>query len=377
MPKFNEPLTLKSGVTINNRLFMSPMTTQQSFYNGTVTRDEIEYYSARAGGVGAVITGAANVQDGGKGWPGELSIASDLYLPELQALAKGIQAKGAKAIIQIFHGGRMTSSATLSGKQPVSASAVAAERPGAETPRAMTTDEIHATIAAFGEATRRAIQAGFDGVELHGANTYLIQQFFSPHSNRRTDEYGGSLTNRYHFIKELLASVFAAVDKYADRPFIVGYRVSPEEFEKPGISFADTLWLVDQLRETKLDYLHLSLNNYTRKSQDPAYQEQSMLGYVQAELAGSMPLIGVGGVRNRTDVARVLASADAVAIGQQLIFDPTWAEKLLSDKDDTFVTAPFADLIDTSALNTPLREFVRAMITSRAARIAAYRAKSK
>jgi 2,4-dienoyl-CoA reductase-like NADH-dependent reductase (Old Yellow Enzyme family) len=90
-----------------------------------------------------------------------------------------------------------------------------------------------------------------------------------------------------------------------------------------------------------------------------------------------MPLIGVGGVRNRTDVARVLASADAVAIGQQLIFDPTWAEKLLSDKDDTFVTAPFADLIDTSALNTPLREFVRAMITSRAARIAAYRAKSK
>lgn len=374
MTEFTEPLHFKSGVTLRNRLFMSPMTTQQSFYNGTVTRDEIDYYTARAGGVGAVITGAANVQDGGKGWPGELSIADDLYLPELTALAKGIQSKGAKAIIQIFHGGRMTNRATLSGVQTVSASAVPAERPDAETPRAMTVDEIHATTAAFGEATRRAIAAGFDGIELHGANTYLIQQFFSPHSNRRTDEYGGSLENRYRFIKELLASVFAAVDKYADRPFIVGYRISPEEFETPGIRFADTLWLIDQLREQPLDYLHLSLNNYTRKSQDPNYQDQSMLGYVHAELGGRMPLIGVGGVRNRAAVTDVLASADAVAIGQQLLFDPTFAEKLLLGKDDTIVSAPFTDLIDTADLNVPIREFVRGMINARAARIAAYRA---
>lgn len=374
MTEFTEPLHFKSGVTLRNRLFMSPMTTQQSFYNGTVTRDEIDYYTARAGGVGAVITGAANVQDGGKGWPGELSIADDLYLPELTALAKGIQSKGAKAIIQIFHGGRMTNKATLSGVQTVSASAVPAERPDAETPRAMTVDEIHATTAAFGEATRRAIAAGFDGIELHGANTYLIQQFFSPHSNRRTDEYGGSLENRYRFIKELLASVFAAVDKYADRPFIVGYRISPEEFETPSIRFADTLWLIDQLREQPLDYLHLSLNNYTRKSQDPNYQDQSMLGYVHAELGGRMPLIGVGGVRNRAAVTGVLASADAVAIGQQLLFDPTFAEKLLLGKDDTIVSAPFTDLIDTADLNVPIREFVRGMINARAARIAAYRA---
>ncbi|WP_082404076.1 NADH-dependent flavin oxidoreductase [Lacticaseibacillus sharpeae] len=374
MTEFTEPLHFKSGVTLRNRLFMSPMTTQQSFYNGTVTRDEIDYYTNRAGGVGAVITGAANVQDGGKGWPGELSIADDLYLPELRALAKGIQSKGAKAIIQIFHGGRMTNKATLSGVQTVSASAVPAERPDAETPRAMTVDEIHATTAAFGEATRRAIAAGFDGIELHGANTYLIQQFFSPHSNRRTDEYGGSLENRYRFIKELLASVFAAVDKYADRPFIVGYRISPEEFETPGIRFADTLWLIDQLREQPLDYLHLSLNNYTRKSQDPNYQDQSMLSYVHAELDGRMPLIGVGGVRNRAAVTGVLASADAVAIGQQLLFDPTFAQKLLLGKDDTIVSAPFTDLIDTADLNVPIREFVRGMINARAARIAAYRA---
>lgn len=375
--QFTDSLTLRSGVTLRNRLLMSPMTTQQSFYNGTVTKDEIAYYSARAGGVGAVITGAANVQDGGKGWPGELSIADDLYLPELSALAKGIQSRGAKAIVQIFHGGRMTISATLSGVQPVSASAVAALRPDAETPRAMTTDEIHATVQAFGDATRRAIQAGFDGIELHGANTYLIQQFFSPHSNRRTDEYGGSRENRYRFIKEILQSVFTAVDQYANRPFIIGYRVSPEEFETPGIRFADTLWLVDQLRDSRLDYLHLSLNNYTRKSQDPNYQDQTMLGYVHAELAGKLPLIGVGGVRTRADVQGVLTNADAVAIGQQLLFDPNFAQKLIAGKDNTITAAPFLDLIDTADLNVPLREFVRGMIVNRAERIAAYRAKQK
>lgn len=373
MSQFTDPLKFKSGVTVKNRLFMSPMTTLQSFYNGTVTRDEIDYYAARAGGVGAIITGAANVQDGGKGWPGELSIAGDQYLPELSALAHAIQGRGAKAIVQIFHAGRMTSSETLSGTQPVSASAVAALRPDAQTPRAMSTDEIHATVAAFGEATRRAIAAGFDGVELHGANTYLLQQFFSPHSNRRTDEYGGSLQNRYRFIAEVIASVFAAVDKYADRPFIVGYRVSPEEFETPGIRFADTLWLLDQLRDSRLDYLHLSLNNYERKSQDPHYQDQSMLGYVHDELAGRLPLIGVGGVRKRADVTAVLTNADAVAIGQQLLFDPTWAQKLLAGADDTMLEAPFTDALKTTTLNKPIKDFVSGMIAGRAARIAAYR----
>lgn len=357
---YTDPLTFKSGVTIANRLMMSPMTTQQSFYNGTVTTQEIQYYAERAKGLGAIITGAANVQDGGKGWPGELSIADDQMLPELHALAGAIQAQGAKAIVQIFHAGRMTSAATLSGEQPVSASAVAAARPGAETPRAMTVAEIHTTIQAFGDATRRAIQAGFDGIELHGANTYLIQQFFSPHSNRRTDDYGGSREKRYRFIKELLASVFAAVDQYATRPFVVGYRVSPEEFETPGIRFADTLWLLAQLRESRLDYVHLSLNAYDRVARDPEHQAQSLLAYAHDALAGKMPLIGVGGVRTRQDVENVLADAEVVAVGQQLLYDPTWAVKLAQGHDAAMLSVPFKDAVDFVPLNTPLHNFAAA-----------------
>lgn len=111
----------------------------------------------------------------------------------------------------------------------------------------------------FGEATRRAIQAGFDGIELHGANTYLLQQFFSPHSNRRTDKWGGSVEKRMTFALEVIKRVHETVEKYANRPFIVGYRISPEEIEEPGIRMADTLQFIDVLAEQPIDYLHVSM----------------------------------------------------------------------------------------------------------------------
>lgn len=358
MTNFNETMTFPSGATLKNRLILAPMTTQLSFYNGVITEDEIKYYAERSNGLGAVITGAANVQDLGKGWPGELSIAHDEMIPRLSELAQAIQAKGAKAIIQIFHGGRMTKRATLSGEQIVSASAIPAERPDAETPRALSEDEINETIIAFGEATRRAIEAGFDGVELHGANTYLIQQFFSPHSNRREDQWGGSIENRYRFIDKLLKSVFQAVEKYAKKPFIVGHRFSPEEFETPGIRLEDTIWLLERLRETKLDYLHVSLNTYDRVAHSEKYADKTILEYVHETLQGKIPLVGVGNIRNRQDVETVLANAELVAIGQQMIVDPDWAVKMVEERDAEFVTKPFEEAYQELYLPSPLYNFL-------------------
>lgn len=363
MTDFSDALTFRSGVTVRNRLMMSPMTTVQSFWDGSLTRDEIDYYTERAEGLGAVITGAANVSDLGKGWNGELSIAHDSMIPGLSKLARSIQSQGAKAITQIFHAGRMTHSEVLRGHQIVSASDVAALRDDAETPRPLTVEEIHQTVADFGEATRRAIQAGFDGVELHGANTYLLQQFFSPHSNRRTDEYGNqSLENRSRFIFEVIDAVFAAVKKYATRPFLVGYRISPEEFETPGIRFADTLWLVRKLSETNLDYIHLSSNNYDRVARDPEYKEHPILHYVH-EAVGSTPLVGIGGVRTRKDVEKVLEDTELVAVGQQLLYDPHWAVKLEKGLDDTMVTGSFKDLTEVSGFSHPLHDFQAARFT--------------
>ncbi|MDR0300193.1 MAG: NADH-dependent flavin oxidoreductase [Streptococcaceae bacterium] len=362
---FKEEIHFNSSKsTLRNRLIMAPMTTLQSFYNGAVTEEEIQYYRARANGVGAIITGAANVEDLGKGWEGELSIAHDQMLPKLTKLAKAIHEGGAKSIVQIFHGGRMSDPAALNGAQAVSASAIAAERPNAITPREMTEAEIEATITAFGEATRRAIEAGFDGVELHGANTYLLQQFFSPHSNRRTDKWGGSIENRYRFIDEVLKSAFAVVDKYATKPFIVGYRFSPEEFETPGIRFDDTLWLVDQLAESRLDYLHVSLNFYSRIARSEAHQDKSILAYLHERLAGRKALVGVGGVRTTEDIANILGNAELVAVGQQLIVDPTWVEKISTNRENEAVTKSFDEAFRELDLTEPLHNFLDARYNS-------------
>ena len=328
-----KPITLKNGVTLRNPLVMAPMTVQLSYFNGHVTGDEIRYYANRSHDVGAVITAAANVQAIGKGWQGELGIYDDEFLPELSQLAQAIQAGGAKAIVQLFHAGRMTDSSVLNGRQPVSASAIAAERPQAELPRALSEKEIWDLIEDFKAATRRAIDASFDGIELHGANTYIIQQFYSPHSNRRKDEWGGSREKRFHFIDTLIDEVLTTVSTYAKHPFIVGYRFLPEEFEKPGLRMADTFYLADRLAEKGLDYLHLSTNDYQRRPIEEEYQEKTILAYVAERLAGRLPLIGVGSVEKRQQVEEVLELADLVAVGRSLLHDPDWGKKILNDQE--------------------------------------------
>jgi len=306
-----------------------------SFYDGVVTQDELKYYSLRSGEVGAVITAAANVQDGGKGWEGELSIASDKFIPSLSRLASTIKRNGTKAILQLFHAGRMTDSKVLRGVQPVSASAIAAERPDAETPRELTEDEIYLLIEDFKKATERAIKAGFDGVELHGANTYVIQQFFSPHSNRREDQWGGSLEKRFNFINQLVDGVISVVNDSNVQNFIIGYRFSPEEYEEPGIKMADTIYLVDKLADKELDYLHISLGDYKRVSVSEEYKEKSIMQYIHEKINGRLPLIGVGDVRTKEDAENTLENAELVAVGRSLLIDPHWTSKVLEGKEDT------------------------------------------
>lgn len=179
--KLTESFTLPSGRILKNRVLMAPMTNSSSHPNGDVTEEELVYYSRRAkSGIGAIITACANVEPLGIGFPNAIAADTDERIPSLAKLASAIKDNGSVAILQIFHAGRMSNPDLLHGEQPVSASAVAAIRPDAVTPREMSGEEVDATIRAFGDATRRAIEAGFDGVEIHGANTYLIQQFFSP-----------------------------------------------------------------------------------------------------------------------------------------------------------------------------------------------------
>ncbi|MGL2224489.1 NADH-dependent flavin oxidoreductase [Oenococcus oeni] len=334
--KFLEPYTFKNGMTVKNRVVIPPMTEASSFEEGSITTDELRYFRIHSGGVGMFISPVANVSESGKGFEGQLSIKDDRFLPGLTKMASAMKQGGAKAILQIFHAGRMSNSKVLRGTQAVSASAVAAERPNAETPRELTNPEIEQIIDDFGEATRRAIQAGFDGIELHGANTYLLQQFFSPHSNRRTDKWGGNVQKRMTFALEVIKRVHSVVTQYAKEPFIVGYRISPEEIETPGIRLADTMQFIDVLADQPIDYLHISMGYVWRTSLNDETDTEPIILKIKRQIHNRLPLISVGSVEQPADAEKVLdAGIDFVAIGRELLREPNWVQKVESNDEES------------------------------------------
>ncbi|ADH97702.1 NADH-dependent flavin oxidoreductase [Salisediminibacterium selenitireducens] len=343
MYSFMEPYTFENGATVRNRIMLAPMTNFASADNGEVTDEELAYYRERSKGVGTVVTAVANVTPGGKGFPGEIGIDRDDLVGGLTKLADTIKGEGAKAIIQMFHAGRMAPTDLLPDKETVSASAVAPEREGAVTPRALTEDEIQSIIKAFGDATRRAIRAGFDGVEIHGANTYLIQQFFSPHSNRRTDQWGGSVEKRMRFPLAVVNEVLEAA-KEADESFIVGYRISPEEIENPGITMADTLQFVGELAKEDLDYLHVSVMDFFKGSMREKDDERSRVQLIHDEVGSRIPVVGVGSLHTPDDVERAMAGGvPLMALGRELIVEPHWIEKVEAGETEAIRTEMSVD----------------------------------
>ncbi|MDQ0428667.1 2,4-dienoyl-CoA reductase-like NADH-dependent reductase (Old Yellow Enzyme family) [Planomicrobium stackebrandtii] len=334
-----EPFSFTSGLTLKNRVLMAPMTTSSSDQNGDVTEQELVYYKRRSqSGLGAVITACAHVEPLGVGFLNPFGADSDERIDSLARLAASIQDGGAKAILQLYHAGRMSNKELLKGEQPVSASAVPAPRPNAATPREMAPEEIEATIAAFGEATRRAIEAGFDGVEIHGANTYLVQQFFSPHSNIRTDKWGGDVTARMAFPLAVIRSIQEAVAEHANKPFVVGYRISPEEREEPGITMDDTLAFLTAIADQGIDYIHISVGKFfggSIRSED----SRSRVEMIQEHIGKRVPVIGVGGLQTLEQVKRALEITPLVSLGHALIMDPDWLAKVKGSRDEEIFQA--------------------------------------
>lgn len=318
------PLTL-FGMNLKNPLVLAPMTTYSSSDEGIIQPDELVFLERRAkAGFGMVMTAACYVHPSGKAFPGQWrSDRDEVIETSLRPAAQAIQRHGAAAVLQIHHGGRMGSTA-LSGRL-LSASAVPSVRLGAETPEEMTVEEISEIVDAFGQAARRAKDAGFDGVEIHGANTYLLQQFVSPHSNRRTDQYG---QDRNLFSCEVVEAVLRAVGP----DFPVGYRFSPEEAETPGIRIADTLSLLDRLMQYPLAWLHVSLANFRGSSINGDFTEPT-LALLHRHIAGRIPLIGVGAVHELEDIRACLETGcELVAVGKAAITEPDWPETVLTGK---------------------------------------------
>jgi len=327
--KLTEVRKLGSKITVKNPIVMAPMTTFSANEDGTVSDAELSYYKARAKGVGMVITATTYVTPSGKGFSGQFAGYNDSFLPGLKKLSEAIKGEGALAILQMFHGGRMAIPAEIPGGQTISASAIAPERPGAMTPREMSEIEIQDTIKAFGETTKLAIDAGFDGVEIHGANTYLLQQFFSPHSNRRDDFWGGSIDKRMNFPLAVISEVKKVVKENASENFIIGYRFSPEEMENPGITLEDTLSFVDVLADQELSYLHASLMDFWQSSMRDKTKTSPVTCAILDRIHGRVPFIGVGSIHTPEDAIKALdTGADFIALGRELIMEPEWVNKV-------------------------------------------------
>lgn len=347
------PLTLPNGAVLKNRLVMAPMTTCTGFYDGTVTSELVEYYRCRAGSIGTVIVECCFIDTKGPAFPGAIGIDSDNKIPGLKRIADAIKSEGSLAILQIYHGGRMVEPELIGGKKPVAPSAIAAPREGATTPQALTAEEVDVMITKFGDAVNRAIKAGFDGVEIHGANTYLIQQFYSPNSNQRDDKWGGSRDNRARFPLEVLDITHKMADRFAHKGFIIGYRFSPEELEVPGIRFDDTMYLLEKLAARGLDYVHFSVGQLLRPSIVDTSDPTPLITKFRAmrsETLAKVPVIGVGGVLNKADAESALEHGfDLVAVGKACIAYPNWADRIINNEQLEL----YIDSTQREALNIP------------------------
>lgn len=308
---------------------MAPMTTWSSNDDYTVSDDEVRYYEARVKGVGLVITGCTHVTPNGIGFTNEFASYDDSFLPSLKKLALAAKSGGAPAILQIFHAGNKALPELTPGNEVVSASAVeVAPTPFVNSqtiPRALSHAEILNIIHALGEVTRRAIEAGFDGVELHGAHGFLIQNFFSPAFNLRTDEWGGSADNRMKFALAVVEEVQKVISLHSNRPFLLGYRISPEE--PGGYTLEDIFPLLDKLIDLKIDYLHASLASVLQStptgSTDKKPIAKAILDYVNERI----PVIAAGQIKNLEDAASAISMGlSLVAIGQTLVINPNWME---------------------------------------------------
>ncbi|KIV73136.1 hypothetical protein SZ39_2264 [Bacillus mycoides] len=345
-PKYNnlfESFTFKSGVTLKNKVVMAPMTTWSSNDDYTISDEEVNYYKRRVNGVGLVITGCTHVQPNGIGFTNEFAAYDDTFIPSLRKLADVAKSGGASALLQIFHAGNKALPAFTPGGDVVSSSALETEASAfapAVLPRELSHDEIMEVIRAFGETTRRAIEAGFDGVEIHGAHGFLLQNFFSPFFNRREDEWGGSLENRLRFPLAVVHEIQRVIKTYATKPFMLGYRLSPDEPQEGGLRMKDTYELINHLIEANVDYVHASLANALSSKPVDNQDEKTYLELIVEHANDRIPVIVAGSMVTPDDTATALDKGiSLVAVGHALIMNPDWVEMVQNGKEVEIETA--------------------------------------
>ena len=336
MTKLTNPITLANGVVLKNSVVMAPMTTWASNDDYTVSDEELTYYKYRNAGAGMIITGCTHIQENGIGFTNEFAAYDDKFIPGLTKLANTIKQNGAKAILQINHAGNKALPELIEGDVVSSSSVKTKDTDFASAiiPRELSEKEVEEVIHAFGETTRRAIEAGFDGIEIHGAHGFLLQNFVSPFFNKRQDKWGGTLENRLQFPVEVVTEIKRVINQYANKEFILGYRISPEEPMKDGLRMKDTYSLVEKLIELNVDYVHASLHEALYSQPIYANDNQTFLEALTKYINKRVLLIVAGTIQTPEQANLIIDKGALPAIGHAFITEPFWMQKVENNQSE-------------------------------------------
>jgi NADPH2 dehydrogenase len=313
-----DPLQVK-GLTLRNRIVLPPMQSGRATFNGAVTNKLINFYERRSGSVGLPIVEHAYVSLTGKLSPKQLGIYSDELTAGFEKLAAGIHVVGAPAMLQITHAGGVANKNVI-GTQPAGPSASGKSRE-------LTKTELETIADQFALAAQRAVKAGFDGVELHGAHGYLLCQFFSPLMNRRTDEYGGSLEKRMRFPLLVVEKVRETL-----KGKLLLYRLGADDLAPNGTQIEDAIAFAKKLEQAGVDVIDVSGGMCGAEPK----QLKHITGYFVPQAnavkkAVNVPVVGVGRIRTAEYADKLVrdGTVDLVAVGRALWADVQWAEKAI------------------------------------------------
>lgn len=327
MPHLLEPLS-EGRLHLKNRLVMPPMATSKALPDGSMSDGLLAYYDekSRGGAIGLVITEHCYITRQGMNRVGQPSIADDGTIEGWRRLVEIIHGNGSKVAMQINHAGA-ASSAAATGLEVVGPSNVPNPSGPGETPRELDYDEMATIVGQFAAAARRVKEAGFDGVEIHAAHGYLLNQFLSPLTNKRADRYGGDVSGRIRMHLEVIAAVRLSVGE----EFPVLLRLGARDYTEGGTSIEDSTIAAAEFERAGVDILDITggLTGYLR----PGHDEPGYFAELSEAVKGvvSIPVMLTGGVTEPEQAERLLAEgkADLIGVGRAILKDSEWAVRAI------------------------------------------------
>ena len=325
-----------ANLELKNRIVMPAMGCSLAESSGEAGPRMIQYYAERAkGGTGLIITEITRIDDEtGVGTPNQLSVTNTHVVGQLSRLAETVHAYDTKLFVQLHHPGNQTPSRLIGGKQPVSASDVTCKVIG-EQPRALTTEEVESLVRKFVFGAVIAQKAGVDGVEIHGAHGYLVSQFLSPHTNKRTDKYGGSFEGRMRFATEIILGIRS----YCGPKFPIGIRINGSDYLDDGITEADAIAQARYFEKLGVCYINVSCGTYDSGATiiEPNYFAEGWKKHLAANIrkAVSIPVIAVCNIKHPAVAEQLLEEgfADFVGVARGNLADPEWGKKAQKGED--------------------------------------------